>query len=111
MLLGGVFVIAVAAGVVIWKLFDTRQVPGIKSVVVLPFLNFSPDRENEYFSDGMTEELIDSLSKIKGLQVVARTSAFQFKGKAIDIRQIGRQLNVEADVVPPARSAAANVSC
>jgi TolB-like protein/DNA-binding winged helix-turn-helix (wHTH) protein/Tfp pilus assembly protein PilF len=96
MLLAGILVIAVAAGAVIWNLLDTRQVPGIKSVVVLPFLNLSADRENEYFSDGLTEELIDNLSKIKGLHVVSRTSAFQFKGEAIDIRQIGRRLNVEA---------------
>jgi serine/threonine-protein kinase len=81
--------IAVAAGAVTWKVFDARQASGIKSVVVLPFLNVSPDRENEYFSDGLTEELIDSLSHIKGLHVVSRTSAFQFKGKAIDVREIG----------------------
>jgi TolB-like protein/Tfp pilus assembly protein PilF len=74
-------------------LHDTRQTRAIKSVVVLPFLNYSSDRENEYFSDGLTEELIDSLSQIKGLQVA---SAFQYKGKAIDIRQIGRLLNVDA---------------
>jgi TolB-like protein/Flp pilus assembly protein TadD len=56
----------------------------------------SSDPENVYFSDGLTEEMIDSLSHIEGLQVVARTSAFQFKGKAVDVRQIGRQLNVQA---------------
>lgn len=65
-----------------------------RSIAVLPFLNLSADAENEYFSDGITEEIINALSKIKGLKVIARTSSFSFKGKAIDIREIGRQLGV-----------------
>jgi eukaryotic-like serine/threonine-protein kinase len=64
------------------------------SVAVLPLVNLSPDRENEYFSDGMTEELITALGKVEGLRVAARTSAFAFKGKEADVREIGAKLNV-----------------
>jgi serine/threonine protein kinase len=64
------------------------------SVAVLPFLNMSSDQENEYFSDGLAEELINSLSRIEGLHVVSRTSSFSFKGKNLDIRQIAGKLNV-----------------
>ncbi len=64
------------------------------SVAVLPFVNISPDQENEYFGDGLAEELINSLFKIEGLHVASRTSSFTYKGKNQDIRQIGEQLNV-----------------
>ena len=64
------------------------------SVAVLPLVNLSPDRENEYFSDGMTEELITALGKVEGLRVAARTSAFAFKGTEADVREIGAKLNV-----------------
>jgi serine/threonine-protein kinase len=63
------------------------------SIAVLPFVNLSPDPEYEYFSDGLTEELISALTNVKGMRVVARTSVFQFKGKAEDVRKIGAQLN------------------
>jgi TolB-like protein/class 3 adenylate cyclase/Tfp pilus assembly protein PilF len=66
----------------------------IKSIAVLPFVNMSTDPENEYFSDGITEELLNALTKVDGLQVTSRTSSFAFKGKNEDIRQIGTQLNV-----------------
>ncbi len=69
---------------------DTRRA----SVAVLPFVNMSSDRENEYFSDGLAEELVNSLSRIEGLQVASRTSSFAFKGKNLDIRQIAEKLNV-----------------
>lgn len=65
-----------------------------KSVAVLPFANMSPDTEDEYFSDGLTEELIGALAKVNGLHVTARTSAFAFKGTNRDIRDIGERLNV-----------------
>jgi TolB-like protein/Tfp pilus assembly protein PilF len=68
---------------------------GSKSVAVLPFVDMSADKENEYFSDGMTEELIDALAKVEGLQVAARTSSFAFKGKSEDVRKIGQLLNVQ----------------
>ena len=64
-------------------------------LAVLPFVNMSADPENEYFSDGITEELLNVFSKVDGLQVTSRTSAFAFKGKNQDIREIGIQLNVD----------------
>jgi len=64
------------------------------SIAVLPFVDMSPQKDQEYFCDGMTEELINRLSNIKQLKVPARTSAFFFKGKEQDIREIGRKLDV-----------------
>ncbi len=63
-----------------------------RSIAVLPFVNSSPDPENEYLSDGITDELIDALSKLEGLRVASRTSVFALKGKAMDIRAIGALL-------------------
>ena len=65
------------------------------SIAVLPFVNMSPDPENEYFSDGLAEELINALTQLKGLRVAARTSAFTFKGGQESISQIGRELKVD----------------
>jgi adenylate cyclase len=65
-----------------------------KSIVILPFADISPAKDQEYFSDGITEQIIDSLAQIRGLFVVARTTAFSFKHKNADIRDIGRQLQV-----------------
>ncbi len=65
-----------------------------QSIAVLPFVNYSPEAENEYFSDGITEELIDRLVKIRGLRVAARTSSFAFKGQNADVNEIGRKLRV-----------------
>jgi TolB-like protein len=64
------------------------------SVAVLPFVNMRPDRENEYFSDGMTEEVTTLLSRVPGVRVASRTSAFAFKGKELDARQIAERLRV-----------------
>ena len=64
------------------------------SIVVLPFINISADTENEFFADGITEEIINALAQINELHVVARSSAFSFKGKHIDPRVVGEQLNV-----------------
>jgi adenylate cyclase len=72
-----------------------KKVSSIKRVAVLPFTNMSSDPENEYFSDGMSEELINAFTKVEGIEVTARTSAFAFKGKNIDIREIGSQLSVD----------------
>src|SRR6266487_3890216 len=66
-----------------------------RSRTVLPFLSMSSDPENEYLSDGLTEDLIMAFSQLKGLRVPARTSSFAFKGRNEDIRQIGQQLNVK----------------
>lgn len=65
-----------------------------KSIAVLPFVNMSVDPESEYFSDGITEEIINALTAVKGLKVIARTSSFAFKNKNIDIRIIGDKLGV-----------------
>ena len=64
------------------------------SIAVLPFANLSADRENEYFGDGLAEEIINALAQVDGLKVIARTSAFSFKGKNEDVRQIARALGV-----------------
>jgi TolB-like protein len=64
------------------------------SIAVLPFANMSGDQESEFFADGTTEEIINALAQIKKLRVVARTSSFSFKGKHVDLRTIGEQLNV-----------------
>jgi len=68
--------------------------PGKPSVAVLPFLNLSADPENQYFSDGMTEEIISKLSRIQGLAIASRTSVARFKGTQKDIKEIGRELGV-----------------
>lgn len=65
-----------------------------KSIAVLPFVNMSSDSGNEYFSDGMTEEIINALTGIKELKVTARTSSFAFKNRQVDVRHIGNQLGV-----------------
>jgi eukaryotic-like serine/threonine-protein kinase len=80
---------------------DCRNRPGVplghaaKSIAVLPFANVSGDKDNDYFSDGLTEEMINALTKLQGLQVTARTSAFALRCKDLDIREIGATLNVE----------------
>jgi serine/threonine-protein kinase len=75
------------------------------SIAVLPFVNVSSDKENEYFSDGITEELINALSKLKEIKVVSRTSVFQFKGNPYDIREIGKSLNVDTALEGSVRKA------
>src|SRR5207244_1746892 len=67
-----------------------------RSIAVLPFVNASADPENEYLSDGITEELINALTKVEGLRVASRTSVFALKGKPQDIRAIGALLGVSA---------------
>ncbi|HZI82766.1 MAG TPA: adenylate/guanylate cyclase domain-containing protein [Casimicrobiaceae bacterium] len=64
------------------------------SIAVLPFVNMSRDEENEYFADGLSEELLNVLAKIRGLRVASRTSAFSFKGKDVDIPTVAQKLNV-----------------
>ena len=82
------------------------HVPGI---VVLPFANMSADPEQEYFCDGMAEEIINALANVEGLRVVARTSAFTFKGKGEDVREIGRRLGVESVLEGSVRRAGSRV--
>src|SRR6476661_8364655 len=66
----------------------------LNAIAILPFVNMSRDEDIEYFSDGLAEELLNVLSKIRGLRVAARTSAFSFKGKQTTVTEIGRALNV-----------------
>src|SRR5438093_2914255 len=93
LLVGLSLAFAATVGVMIWKSTSLPAPPGA-GVAVLPFVNMSPDKENEYLSDGITEDLCSALSQIKGLRVPARTSSFVFKGRTEDIRKIGKQLNV-----------------
>lgn len=73
-----------------------RGTPDAQSIAVLPFVNISANPENEYFSDGLTEELISRFTMIPGLRVVSRTSVFGFKNASKDIREIGAQLNAHS---------------
>jgi TolB-like protein/Flp pilus assembly protein TadD len=68
----------------------------VDSLAVLPFADLSPGRDQEYFCDGLADELIDALSRIRGLRVASRTSSFQWKGTAADVREVGRRLGVRA---------------
>jgi len=68
----------------------------LASAAVLPFVDLSPQKDQEYFSDGLTEELITTLSQVPGLRVAARTSSFQFKGQSPDVHEVGRKLDVGA---------------
>jgi TolB-like protein/Tfp pilus assembly protein PilF len=83
--------------------------PPPHSIAVLPFVNMSGDKEQEYFSDGLSEELLNDLSRINELQVAARTSAFSFKGKDTDIGTIARKLNVGAVLEGSVRRSAGTV--
>ena len=74
----------------------TGMAVGTKSIAVLPFTDMSSEHDQEYFADGITEEIINALTKIRALRVASRSSAFAFKGKSVDIRRIGEQLNANA---------------
>jgi adenylate cyclase len=69
--------------------------PGRTSIAVLPFVNMSPEPEQDYFCDGISEEITNSLTRFSGLNVIARTSAFHFKGATIDIREVGQRLGAD----------------
>ena len=97
----GVLVAAIAAALAI-GLYRFNDPAGVTdgtelaepSIAVLPFDNLSDDSEQQYFADGLAEELLDRLTKVPGLRVPARTSSFAFRGRAMDVRTIGRQLGV-----------------
>jgi serine/threonine protein kinase/Flp pilus assembly protein TadD len=78
----------------------TLPMPGAaantRSIAVLPFTDMSSERDQEYFADGITEEIINALTKIQALRVASRSSAFAFKGKSVDVRRVGQQLNAYA---------------
>ena len=87
------------------RTLDPTLQPAANSVAVLPFSNMSGDAGNEYFSDGLSEELLNALSKIRGLRVAARTSAFSFKGRQATVAEIGAALNVSYILGGSVRSA------
>src|SRR5207237_1165786 len=88
-----------AAGWVSWRWLKPPESAGLPlpdrpSVAVLPFANLSQDPAQEYFSDGVTEDLITGLSKVSGLFVIARNSVFTYTGKPVQVREVGRDLGV-----------------
>jgi adenylate cyclase len=85
------------------------RLPDKPSIAVLPFENMSGDPEQEYFADGMVEEIITALSRFKWLFVIARNSSFTFKGKAVDIKEVGRRLGVRYVLEGSVRKAAGKV--
>src|SRR5215472_19111285 len=78
------------------------------SIAVLPFVNMSPEPEQDYFCDGISEEIINALTRVSGLNVIARTSAFQFKGVAVDIREVGQRLGADLVIEGSVRKAGCN---
>lgn len=81
-----------AAAIAGWSM--TRSAPPNSSIAVLPFVDVSPAKDQEYFSDGISEQIINSLAKVHGLFVVARTSSFALKNKNLDVREVGQRLHV-----------------
>jgi len=103
---------AVRAGVhgaLIDRLSAAPSLPDKPSIAVLPFQNMSGDPEQEYFADGMVEEIITALSRFKSLFVIARNSSFTFKGRAVDIKEVGRRLGVRYVLEGSVRKAAGKV--
>ena len=86
--------IALVIAVALWRRQPGHAPAGAASVAVLPFVDLSPDRSSAYFGDGMAETIINALANVEGLSVAARTSAFSFRDKTEDVREIGRQLGV-----------------
>jgi adenylate cyclase len=91
------------------RLSAAPPLPDRPSVAVLPFENMSGDPEQEYFADGMVEEIITALSRFKWLFVIARNSSFTFKGKAVDVKEVGRRLGVRYVLEGSVRKAAGKV--
>ena len=111
-----VLIVAIAGGVIGWQSWNTKGAAplalnirtitsGLPSIAVLPFNNLSGDKSQEYFADGMSEDLITDLSKISGLLVIARNSTFAYKGQQIDIRTVARELGVSYVVEGSVRKA------
>jgi adenylate cyclase len=98
-----------AHGAPIERLSAAPPLPDKPSIAVLPFENMSGDPEQEYFADGMVEEIITALSRFKSLFVIARNSSFTFKGKAVDVKEVGRRLGVRYVLEGSLRKAAGKV--
>jgi len=93
--------VVIIIGTLLWQVYQNKAVSPIKeasaekpSIAILPFENMSNDPEQEYFSDGLTDELIGDLAKISGILVISRNSAFTYKGKQVKISQVAKELNV-----------------
>src|SRR5215472_16323443 len=86
--------VVTAAGSPPMQVISGPVLPEKPSIAVLPFANMSGDPEQEYFADGMVEEIITALSRMRWLSVIARNSSFTYKGKPVDMRQVGRELGV-----------------
>ena len=76
------------------------SLPDKPSIAVLPFANLSGDPHQDYFSDGITEDIITELARFSELLVIARNSSFQYKGKAVDIRRVGREFSGDGNLSP-----------
>jgi serine/threonine protein kinase/Tfp pilus assembly protein PilF len=101
----GILVLAVITAGLLHKHVQTNVQPVLTaSIAVLPFADLSASHDQEYFSDGLAEEILNDLSRIPNLKVAARGSAFQFKGKNEDLRDVGRKLNVESVLEGSVRS-------
>jgi serine/threonine protein kinase/TPR repeat protein len=94
LIIAGIVIILVLMVFSYFFLWPKSTTVSEKSIAVLPFIDMSPQKDQEYFCDGMTDELINRLSNVQGLKVPARTSVFTFKGKTPDIRDVGGKLNV-----------------
>src|SRR5438132_2896164 len=87
--------VLIAAGLLVPRLRAAMDAKGARSIAVLPFVNMSSDKENEYFSDGITEELINALANVEGLRVASRTAVFAIKGQNLDVPKLGARLNAD----------------
>jgi adenylate cyclase len=103
------FAVRAARSALIDRLSATPPLPDKPSIAVLPFENMSGDPEQEYFADGMVEEITTALSRFKWLFVVARNSSFTFKGKAVDVKEVGRRLGVRYVLEGSVRKASGKV--
>lgn len=103
------FAVRAPHGALIDRLSAAPPLPDRPSIAVLPFENMSGDPEQEYFADGMVEEIITALSRFKWLFVIARNSSFTFKGRAVDIKEVGRRLGVRYVLEGSVRKAAGKV--
>src|SRR5207237_5699551 len=99
LLAASLIALAADAGWIVWKsdeLFRaSRFNPPEKSIAILPFLDLSQAKDQEYFCEGISEEILHTLAKVEELRVLGRTSSFSFKGKSTDASEIGKKLNVE----------------
>src|SRR6202008_3238131 len=91
------------------RLSAAPPLPDRPSIAVLPFENMSGDPEQDYFADGVVEEIITALSRFKALFVIARNSSFTYKGRAVEVKQVGRELGVRYVLEGSVRKAANRV--